>query len=1551
VSDDVPAREAERAPPLRVPRLDRAGVLTRRRIVVLSSAFVLLGLGVLVGVAAIALLETQFGRNLARDYVEGIIAPRVKGKLHIGRITGLSIGGAVIDSAEIRGLDDSVFVSIGRLTAHWDARDLIDKRTLLSRVEIDRPVVHLRKDSLGVWNWKRIFPPGPKKPRVPGAERGWGDYIVADSVVIRGGTFILTMPWHPDDSLRGAKRDSAIAYNLRRKDKEVHRIGPDAFDRTWRWNNIQLISGYARIADPDSVGRLFQVTKLDVDEVDPPFAFRNVRGGVRQRSDSLWLDLAHFDLPASTGRASGKVVWGSDLPTRYDLRVIGDSVSLADVAWVYPTLPRTGGGSMELAIRNQRNLSIIDYAISKMDVRTTRSRLRGNMTFGVGGPVLIVKDMALEAAPVNFDLLRAFAGGPFPYDWQGDLTGTVRGRGGPVNRFQVDEARITFADANVRGAVTRATASGELDILFPEFTRFRGLDVDVAQLDLRTIQYLNPNFPRVNGIVSGTATLDSLWLDVRFRNADLTHRDGPGDATRATGSGRVTIGDVFTTYDLALNAQPLSFTTIARSYPAIPLRGSYQGPLRIQGDLDDLQVTADLTGPAGSFAYDGRVDGYPKTYGARGTLRFANLDVRTLLENDTIPTTSLNGRVELDVSADSAALDPMLASMAGIVSANLERSLVDSVRIFGAIARIGFSGGRARVDTMHVDAVAGSVSAHGGVGLVPGTLDSLRFKLEIDSLGGVRRYLGRADSVVASQTDGESAPADSIDGTVDVEGWIRGRRDSLGVDGSIDGRNIWVRGDRAKVVSGRFAFADVTDSIRGSFTVRADTAVVANVAIDSATASLAASDRTHGTFGVHIASANGPQLFVDGNGQIVGDTTLVTLDSLSLAVRDHRLTLQEPTRIVVSPDGIVMDSVRIRDVNGGTLTVVGSVPVTAPISLSVRADSVELGDIGELIQSNAPFSGVASFNVDVSGVRADPRITMSGALNRPRFGDVRLDHATLDGAYAARRMDATLDLLRGGRSALAITASIPVDLALTAVPRRMLSDSLRGKIRSDSVELAILETISPSVVNASGVFAANLDIGGVWPRPTFNGNVTVARGALGLAPLGGVRLSELNADLEFLGDSINVSRFSVATREERTGTLTLRGYTSLADYDNPRFNLELTARDFHIIERPRIAHLDVSAGLRLEGSYDRSQLTGSVTVERGTVFIPELIDKQVVSLDSRDLYSIIDTTLTTNRTLLPKPPPELVRNLSVENVQVRMGSDVWLRSAEANINLGGSVGVTVGHRTEADRPLDQLALEGALTTNRGTYRLNLAGIVQRTFMVENGSVTFYGDPDFNPTLNINALHTVRRVNSTAFVEQDIRIRVHIGGTLAQPQLSLASADSLLNISQTDLVSYLVTGAPSFNVSSQSATASLLQSAGSVFGDWVRTALGGAVDVVDIEFGRQGLGPNSGLGQGLNSIFGGARLGVGQQVGDRAFVRADVGVCQVRSLFSGSSGSTQNLADAIGVRLDYRLSDNLIGSAGYEPPTNALLCNTGVSARGFAPTPRQWGFDLIRSWRF
>src|ERR1700716_798870 len=120
--------------------------------------------------------------------------------------------GVMIDSLEIRDDEDSVFVASGPIRVSYDPRDLFDRRILLSNLQVQRPVVHLRQHAHGDWNWRRIFPASVEKQQRN--QRGFGQYVVIDSSEIHDATFTLTLPWRPADSLRGTQRDSAIRYEL-----------------------------------------------------------------------------------------------------------------------------------------------------------------------------------------------------------------------------------------------------------------------------------------------------------------------------------------------------------------------------------------------------------------------------------------------------------------------------------------------------------------------------------------------------------------------------------------------------------------------------------------------------------------------------------------------------------------------------------------------------------------------------------------------------------------------------------------------------------------------------------------------------------------------------------------------------------------------------------------------------------------------------------------------------------------------------------------------------------------------------------------------------------------------------------------------------------------------------------------------------------------------------------------------------------------------------------------------------------------------------------------
>ena len=1545
-------------------------MIKRRRLVALVSVIALAVIAFVTIVAGLFVTRTNYGQEELRRFIQSQLAGNVRGKVYVGPISGGLLTGISIDSFAIRDADnDSLLISTGRITASYDPRDLIDKRIWLRDVHIAHPLVFLRQHPSGRWNFKEIFRAYEKKnngPKAPG--RNFGDYVVIDTAHVTDGTLVLQMPWSPDDSLRGAKLDSAIHHNLTRTDKEIRRIvdeGKRGYARTWRWTKVTAMVSRMRLADPDSnkFGRFFVFDTLRAEESDPPFHFRNVRGTMRNLGDSIWVDVPHFDLPRSTGAAKGKIVWGSDLPVRYDLTVRGDSVALADVGWVYPTLPATGGGKVTVHIGNEpSNLHIMNYKLTNMDVSTTGSRLIGDMTFAVGGPVLAVKDVKISGQPFDFDLLRTLNGKPFPVDWRGQLYGSVRAKGGPLTHFVVDESEVLFRDAHVRGAVSRVGGRGELDILQPAYTSFRRFNVNAASVDLRTIEYLYPNFPRLGGTISGTATLDSSWLDVRFANADITHRDGPGEPSHVTGSGRVTWGPKYLTYDIDAQAQPVSLGMLARSYPKLPLTGVVSGPLRIRGTIQDLQVTTSLQGPAGSLSFDGHVDIDPPGYSMRGSGQVAGLALHHLLDparlKSAVRPTVLTGKYEVALGGDS------LADLEGSAAVDLARADVDGLRIFPSVARVRFANQRLLVDTLRLETTAATVFARGALGLPHGASDSLRFRLVVDSLGGLRRYLSPASA------RRDSALVDSLGGQVTVAGIAYGRVDSLDVAGSVIGSALNAGTTRGRSVTGRFALRNVLQNPIGGGNVHFDTLTVGGVLLDSLDANVQLTDRSHATFALGVHSNNGPTARVVGNAASSGGAlgaheavTRVALDSLSLLLGDDRWQLLGASHLTRDSLGLTIDSLSLGNGHGGRLALRGRVPARGSVSLELTGDSIGLADFGVLAQLPTSVGGFADFTGRVTGTRALPDVRVSARMSDFSYGGVRVERATATGAYRDRSFDVALDLYRNRVPALHGTMSVPMELTLFGA--RRLDAAIHGSIRADSADFAVVEMLSPSLQQASGRLTANVDYSLSPRHKSLNGIIAVRNGQVRVQN-GGITLRSIDGAMRFDGRSdsmqVDLSAVSGATTASR---IALRGYVNYAKWDTPRFNLALYARDFHAVDRRTLASLDVSTddSLRLTGSMDAAALTGTLRVDRGEVYLPErdLLRKQVVDLSGDQLFQIIDSTDARVRQIIPDAPSKLVENLRLDDVRIVLGDEVWLRSREANIKLGGSLNVrsapkqsSLGstRRGRDTGPSYGLALEGRLTADRGTYTLDLAPApVQREFAVESGTITFFGSADDNPQVDITATHSVKRAN-----QADLIIQVRLTGFLyPNPSIDLSSRNEPY-LSASDLVSYLVTGQPTYALNS--GDLNIVQQVSSVIAPTLsayaaaglrNTPFGGLFDQIQIQ---SGVAPTFGTDRTssqttLKDYFFGARVGAEKQISDNLFFSLSAGLCSLNAEY----GQRNNFADALGGKVEYRFNPNLSLQAGTDPPTSALYCRSNFSLGSVVQTPRQWGLSLLRTWHF
>jgi hypothetical protein len=146
---------------------------------------------------------------------------------------------------------------------------------------------------------------------------------------------------------------------------------------------------------------------------------------------------------------------------------------------------------------------------------------------------------------------------------------------------------------------------------------------------------------------------------------------------------------------------------------------------------------------------------------------FSGLNLAQLVSAPKLPAGTISGQYQVDAAG------PTAADIKGIANLEIESTVIDGVRVYPANAKLAFADGRMRiVDTLNVRTAAARVSAYGAIGLPGGRGDSvLHFTAIVDSLGGLRRYLAKAN-------EPDSAAADSLTGYIEVRGTLGERSTS-----------------------------------------------------------------------------------------------------------------------------------------------------------------------------------------------------------------------------------------------------------------------------------------------------------------------------------------------------------------------------------------------------------------------------------------------------------------------------------------------------------------------------------------------------------------------------------------------------------------------------------------------------------------------------------------------------------------------------------------------------------------------------------------------------
>jgi translocation and assembly module TamB len=1428
---------------------------------------------------------TPPGRDLLARTVSKFLDRIVTGQVRVGSISGSFLYDLTLENLVVRDTSGELLVDLPRVRVAYRLPNFIAGQVVLSAMQLDSPTIHLIKHRNGRMNYEEVLGIGK------GSKGGKSPLVEFHNVKMRDGMLRIALPWNPPRSARSESSVDSALQAERAKPGRIVEESREGLRRVIVLADLATQVSRLRIATPDRQPFTIDLDSLATRVNDPGVTLRHAVGRVRIRGDSAVFSLSRGALPDTRFSGGGAVTWPRDT-ILFDFQVIAPRVNLEDLRWVSPHFPSMTGRGV-LTARSESGVRTA-YDIRDLHLTGAGGQVDGELvTITDRRRGLGVRDMNLRLAELDLDAARPYLDSlPF----YGTVTGKLAGSGF-LNALDLS-IEWAFRDAAVPGnPLTNIAGEGGVSASRDSGLTFTEFGVRQSDIDLRTVRRIAPAVI-LEGRLTAVGTLNGPLRNIRF-NGTAQHQDLDRPPSQLEGTVHLDTRFKVLGLDTDVILDPLSFDGIRRAFPSLGAKGELRGPFQSRGTLARLAVDASLTGQIGSVEAHGFATLQPPRWGAEDLLlRFSRLDLAALTGRD-LPT-RLDGELSVTGIIDTA------RAPEGEMRLTLSSSRIRELTLDSVFAIAGLHDSLIRLDTAYAVWKGARVGGSGTLGWGGLHTGRMAFTLAADSLIAFDSLL----LATTGQTRDLGPDSRPLGGTAQASVQLAGNLDTLEASADLLVEGLEWQRIHSPRVTGAFSWIggrrpQLTASI-SSDSLRAGTWIFHRVGAQAR----GWADSLEWNAGTGVGSNIG----VDGAGRWWrrGQTQVAMFDSLSFALPAHRYRLDESFAVTLSDSAPAVSPLTIRAEDGsGLIQLAGRVPGASEGSLVVRVLGLDLHDAyGVLQRDTLGVAGELGLEARVGGTAERPTLRGTMTLDGGKFGDFNAPFLQGVVDYADRRLETDLLLWRSGKNVLDVGATLPLDLALRGAQQRQVDGPLSVHARGDSVDLGILEALTPAIRQVSGVFSTDVNVTGTWEAPRLAGALEFHDGAMSIPGLG-VRYEGMQGRARFQGDSLALD--NVALRSGG-GTLGITGSVRLENLARPVLNLGFRANDFRAIDVSRFLTLDATGGLQLEGPFFHATLSGNLNANSGVLYFADLVTKRIIDLEDPTIADLVDTTLLRRENLGGGFQNRFLDSLTIANLAVEMGSDVWLRSAEANIQLSGQV--------QLSKTRQSYTPSGTLEAVRGSYTLKI-GPVSRDFTVERGTVRYFGD--LNAALDIRATHVVRAVRG-----EEIPVIAVIKGTLYAPKITL---ESTFNppISETDLVSYLVTGYPA-NEATRLGQGSALETGLSYFSSALSSELeraliqdiGIPLDLIEIRPGVSTMGGVSTLTQ----------LAAGWQLGSKTFLTFNAGFCPENlSQFNYTN---------LGASLEFRFSREWSLQASVEPTLQSCRRDFGIYTTN---NPYQIGSDI------
>ena len=1331
----------------------------RRLLRILHVVSTILAVVVSVAIVTALAVESSWFKQWLRGYIVRVANERLNATLSIGRLSGNLYSHVEVDNVKVV-MDGRPVITIDKVSATFNIRDMISKGIVIDRVDVTRPIVAMHRDESG-WDLGRFI----KKKAEEGESKARP--ITIRQLTIDDGAFSMVRPGQTTIALDAIDAGLLLKYETRHFTFDIARLSLASKDPEIA---VPHATGLVELRDDDLVlgGISLHTTEshLSVNGVvrnyrsAPVFALhvhsdplslpevRKVFSGMSTTKLRPAIDVridgpldrlqTDFNVQSSSGTVTAKgLTRASSAERSFDgdvsMRRLNLSQFLDNQDWrsdidgdarvklrVGPPAP--SGPASSFLDRLQGDIDLRGPKIHVRDVVLDDVRAKATLN----GRIVELGSLQAQAfgVPMTSAGTVTLPGGDH-HELSFDVTGDVSN----VNLARLPSwMQVPPAETRLNGAyhVTGVVPIGRPGTLVDGETMFdssmaAGMNIDrgaMASFHVRAGDLQDLRF-KVDGQVS---RVDLQRIGREFGIQTLAN-----DRYRSALNGRIMAtarGWGLDTMDLAATGTIVSSSMFSGTFPQVSFDTTIRnGALRVKanGQVDsvDLAIVADRPSLKGSVS--GTID---------TDITFARLSSGVTIDS-----------VDAELTADLAPLS------AGDLN-------IDHASISGEYHK-GFA------DIQQLNVTGSDITATGN-----GTLS-------LNDSGESGFWIHANASRLDAIADLIKRPL-PLSGIATVDAVISGNKSLFVANGNLTGDGVKYDRFGALTLASKFS-ARIPDLDWQQVTAMADTtATFVDVPSLQINEVMAHTDYAGRRVSFEVTGSQ-PQrtLAAAGSVEFRPDVQEVRLERLQFdthgmtwrAEAGHEPIIRFGSNGVSVADFHLINSDQRISAEGGF-----GQPTDR---LNVTLENVDVGLIDAWLLRAPQLGGRLNAKAEITGTKDAPAVDTDFKVANGKFRDVA--YASLGGRvkYSGAGLDVDVELQQTASQWLTAKGHVPIAVFRA---KKQSDDRFDLHVDSSPIDLGLVQGLTSAITRVRGTLQAKFDVTGTADDPRLNGAVTVKDGAFRLENTG-VSYTGLDGRIDLLPDRVHIDDLHLLDNQNQQ--LTASGDLSVSGLQVGEVNLYFSATDFKVLDND-MGNLRLNSDLRLTGTLTQPRIEGELYVSTGTLNLDQILAR------------IGSSPYATTATEAPGTPageaptetesswrrPQLTVHLVIPNDLVIRAKDV--RTSNQALGLG-SMNLTLGGDLNLGAKAGQpMTVVGAVNTVRGFW--DFQG--RRFQILRDGSVRFEGEPinNLDPALNVSGERVIQAVTA----------RVNIRGRLKKPEVELTSVPPL---EQSDILALIIFNQP------------------------------------------------------------------------------------------------------------------------------------------------------------